>query len=327
MPIDHDAVFKQLLQEFFVEFLALFVPDAAQLLDPATLTLLDKEVFGDLLDPDRREADLVVQARFRDQPTTFIVHLEHQAQEDKALHARMFRYFAKFHDRYAVPVYPIALCSYHTPKQVAPDRYAVGFPGFAVLDFRFRVVQLNQLRWRDYIQHPNPLATALLTRMQVAPRERRAVKAACLAHLVGLPISTKRRRLLRQFLQVYLPLQPAEERLLQEELADLVPREPEDVMTQIVDTFERLGAVKIITAALDKRFGPLDVSIKDQIALYPFELLEALNLAQFAFTSQADLEAWLSANPVPPWVDPLGEWDADLEEPLDTGDDPPTSRG
>ncbi|MBP1468118.1 hypothetical protein EYB53_020565 [Candidatus Chloroploca sp. M-50] len=87
---------------------------------------------------------------------------------------------------------------------------------------------MNQLRWRDYLENPNPLVAALLTRMQVAPRERRAVKAACMAYLVGLPISTKRRRMLRQFLEVYLPLQPAEERLLQEELADLVPREPED---------------------------------------------------------------------------------------------------
>lgn len=311
MRIDHDAIFKQLLEEFFLEFLDLFVPEALQLLDPTSLTFLDKEVFRDLLDPDRREADLVVQARFRDQPATFIVHLEHQAQEDKILHQRMFRYFAKFHERYAAPVYPIALCSYRTPKQLAPDRYAIGFPDFAVLDFRFRVVQLNQFRWRDYLQHPNPLATALLARMQVAARERRAVKAACMAHLMGLSINAKRRRILRQFLEVYLPLQPVEESLLQEELADMAPREPEEAMTQIIGTFERLGAVKIITAALDKRFGPLDATIKEQIALYPFELLETLNLAQFDFTSLADLEAWLAANPVPPWVDPLGEWDDD----------------
>jgi hypothetical protein len=92
--------------------------------------------------------------------------------------------------------------------------------------------------------------------MQVAPRERRAVKAACIAYLMGLPISTKRRRILRQFLEVYLPLQSAEESLFQEELADLAPMHQEDSMTQIVGTWERLGAVKIITAALDKRFGP-----------------------------------------------------------------------
>jgi hypothetical protein len=84
-------------------------------------------------------------------------------------------------------------------------------------------------------------------------------------------------------------------------------------MTQIVGTWERLGAVKIITAALDKRFGPLDAAIKDRIALYPFELLETLNLAQFDFTHLADLDVWLVANPVPLWVDPLDEWDEDEE--------------
>lgn len=84
-------------------------------------------------------------------------------------------------------------------------------------------------------------------------------------------------------------------------------------MEGFVTSWERLGAVKIITAALDKRFGPLDAAIKDQIALYPFELLEALNLAQFDFASLDDLKTWLATNPVPHWVDPLGEWGEDEE--------------
>lgn len=41
------------------------------------------------------------------------------------------------------------------------------------------------------------------------------------------------------------------------------------------------------------------------------DLLEDLILAQVRFTTLADLEAWLAANPVPPWVDPIGEWDAE----------------
>jgi predicted transposase/invertase (TIGR01784 family) len=109
--IDHDSIFKQLLTEFFVEFLDLFVPDALALLEPESLTFLDKESFVDLLDPSRREADLVVQARLRGQDASFIVHLEHQAQEDQVLDRRMFRYFARFYDRYDMPIYPIALCS------------------------------------------------------------------------------------------------------------------------------------------------------------------------------------------------------------------------
>ncbi|MCS7288321.1 MAG: DUF4351 domain-containing protein [Roseiflexus sp.] len=126
----------------------------------------------------------------------------------------------------------------------------------------------------------------------------------------NLPISAKRRRIISQFLDVYLSLQPTAERALQQELAGLAPMQQEELsMTRVVGTLARLGAAEIITAALDKRFGPLDEAIKDQIALYPFELLEALILAQVYFTTLADLEAWLAANPAPPWVDPLGEWD------------------
>jgi len=225
----------------------------------------------------------------------------------------MFRYFARFHDRYAVPIYPIVLCSYQTPKQLAPDRYIVGFPNFAVLDFRFRVIQSNQLRWRNFLQHPNPLATALLTRMRVAPRERLAVKAACLAHLIGLPISSKRRRMIRQFLDVYLPLQPPEERLLHEKLPELASPRQEEPMTGFVTSWERLAGVRMVTMLLDARFGPLSDAIKAHIADYPYHLLEALILAQVGFTNLADLEAWLAINPVPPWVDPLGESDEDEE--------------
>ncbi len=117
-----------MLTEFFVEFLSLFAPDALALLDEELLTFLDKELFVDLLDPARREADLVVQARWRGQATSFIVHLEHQAQEDVALDRRMFRYFARFYDRYDMPIYPIALCSYASPRPAAKERHHLAFP-------------------------------------------------------------------------------------------------------------------------------------------------------------------------------------------------------
>lgn len=71
--IDHDAPFKRLPEEFFVEFLDIFALDSLQLLDAGTLAFLDKEMFRDLLDPDRRETDLVVRAHYRDQPARFIV--------------------------------------------------------------------------------------------------------------------------------------------------------------------------------------------------------------------------------------------------------------
>jgi hypothetical protein len=69
----------------------------------------------------------------------------------------------------------------------------------------------------------NPLATALMTRMQVAPNERRQVKLAGLQTLLGKPLNPRRRRLLSQMLDLYLPLPVAERQELAAELATLQP--------------------------------------------------------------------------------------------------------
>ena len=47
----------------------------------------------------------------------------------------MFRYFARLHDKHAMPVYPIVLFS-HTSSLPEPDLYEVAFPDLAVLQFR-----------------------------------------------------------------------------------------------------------------------------------------------------------------------------------------------
>ena len=68
----------------------------------------------------------------------------------------MFTYFARFHEKYGLPVYPIAVFSYQTPKEPEPDEYRIDFPDLAVLPFRFRVVQLNQLAWQDFEKRTQP---------------------------------------------------------------------------------------------------------------------------------------------------------------------------
>jgi hypothetical protein len=60
--LSHDALFKLLLSEFFREFLVLFAPDIEQQLSDGWI-FLDKELFVDLVMPNRREADLVIQVR------------------------------------------------------------------------------------------------------------------------------------------------------------------------------------------------------------------------------------------------------------------------
>jgi hypothetical protein len=60
---EHDQRFKQLLQEFFPEFLNLFFPQQAARLDFSRVEWLDKELFPDAGQSDVYVLDLVARLR------------------------------------------------------------------------------------------------------------------------------------------------------------------------------------------------------------------------------------------------------------------------
>ncbi len=153
--MDHDRLFKQLLRTFFAEFLALFLPDVAGYVEPGSLEFLDKEIFTDLTAGERHEVDMLVECQFRGRDACFLVHVETQASAQENFGGRMFRYFARLHEKFTVPVYPIALFTYDVPQRAEPDVYEVMFPDLDVLAFRFRTIQLNHLNWRDFVRQPN----------------------------------------------------------------------------------------------------------------------------------------------------------------------------
>jgi len=41
-----------------------------------------------------------------------------------------------------------------------------------VLDFSFQAIQLNRLNWRDYLRQANPVASALMAKMNIASADR-----------------------------------------------------------------------------------------------------------------------------------------------------------
>src|SRR5256885_16442465 len=89
-PMDHDRLFKELLRNFFLEFIAAFVPNVQQFIDSASIEFLDKEVFTDVASSDRHEVDLLVKARFKAREAFFLVHVENQASAQEDFAARMF---------------------------------------------------------------------------------------------------------------------------------------------------------------------------------------------------------------------------------------------
>ncbi|MGK7874319.1 MAG: Rpn family recombination-promoting nuclease/putative transposase, partial [Xenococcaceae cyanobacterium] len=220
--IDHDRLFKELLSTFFVEFIQLFFSEVMDYLEPDSVILLEKEVFTDVTAGEKHETDLIAQVKFRGERSFFLIHVETESSSRPRFNKRMFRYFARLHEKFDIPVYPIVVFSYDQPKKVAISSYQVEFPNFAVLRFNYRVVQLNRLNWRDFLNQPNPVASALMAKMRIAPEERAKVKAECLRLLVTLKLDPARMQLISGFVDTYLNLNPAEEKEFQREISTFI---------------------------------------------------------------------------------------------------------
>ncbi len=100
--IDHDRLFKELLSNFFPEFIELFFPDVSAYWEPDSIEFLPQEVFTDVTEGERKILDIVVKAKLRNQQTLFIIHTEHQSYSQAGFERRMFNYFARLHEKYAL---------------------------------------------------------------------------------------------------------------------------------------------------------------------------------------------------------------------------------
>lgn len=294
--IDHDRLFKELLTTFFVEFLDLFFPQVLGYLDQDSLTFLDKEIFTDVTAGEKYESDLIVQAKFQGQDTYFLLHVEAQASAQSRFNQRMFHYFARLHAKFDLPVYPIVIFSYDRPFKPAQQEYCVNFPDFSVLQFNYRVLQLNQLHWRDFLTQSNPVASALMAKMQIAPGDRPKVKAECLRLLVTLKLDPARMQLISGFVDTYLTLTPAEESVFQSTIAELNSPDQEQVM-QLTTSWMRQGIEQgqksLLCKQIKHRFGELDSSTLAKVEQLTVPQLEKLGEVLLDCADLADLEQWL----------------------------------
>ncbi len=303
--IDHDRIFKELIRTFFIEFVELFLPDVNTDLDHSSIEFLDKEVFTDVTSGEKHEADLIVKARFRGQQSFFLFHIEAQADDRKKppFSKRMFTYFARLHEEHDLPVYPVVIFSYDSPLRPEPETYRVEFPGFSVLEFNFRVIQLNRLNWRDFLNHPNPLASALMAKMRMTRKERQQAKLECLRLILTFKLNPAKMQMLTGFVDTYLRLGDDEEELVRAKLADLVPKE---TFMEWISPWQRWGmmdglkegrmeeAITILMRQMKRRFGALGDDIETRLRTLPLTEIEDLVETSVEFKKADDLTQWLS---------------------------------
>jgi len=301
--IDHDQNFKELIATFFLEFLELFLPEMASTIDPDSIRFLPQEYFADLVDGDEKIIDLLVEVKRAGQETTFLFHVEAQSYSETKLNRRMFYYLARLHQNYVKDIYPIVIFSFDQPYRAEEDTFTIEFPTLKVLEFRFHAIQLNRLNWRDYIDRPNPVAAALMSKMKIAKSDRPKVKAECLRLLVTLKLDPAKTRLISKFVDTYLRLNAQEEQTFQAEIDKIGVTQKEAIM-QVTTSWEEKGLGRgieqgqrsLISLLLQQKMGQLPDAVTDRISNLPFDKLSALAIALLNFNSSVDLDRWLESN-------------------------------
>jgi hypothetical protein len=77
--------------------------------------------------------------------------------------------------------------SHDSPQTPEPNSYRIDFANKKILEFNYEVIQLNQLQWQAFVNQRNPLASALMPKMQMDITERSTVKlVVCVINSDGL---------------------------------------------------------------------------------------------------------------------------------------------
>ena len=302
--INHDQLFKELLTVFFVEFLELFFPAVLEYLDTETIAFLDKELFINTVQGEKKIMDIVASAKFQQQDYSFLIHIENESKSNTDFNERLFRYFCTLFLRYNRPVYPIVVFSYDKPKRLDKSSFVIDFPDKQVLNFDYEIVQLNSLDWRNFINQKNPVAAALMAKMDINVEDRPKVKAECLRLLVTLELDPAKMELISGFVDTYLNLDEAEETIFQDELSTINIEEQEQIM-EITTSWQRKGRLEgleegkvegqsnTILRLLNRKFGSLDVTTSERIKALSASQLDSLTEDLLDFQSVEDLNNWL----------------------------------
>lgn len=258
---------------------------------PGEVTFFPQEIYSSIGSEEKRIIDLLARVKFRGKDSYFLFHIEPQSSDKRKFKRRMFCYFARLHEKYNLPIYPIVIFSYDNPRKAAETEYRVEFPDFQVLQFNFHAIQLNRLNWRDYLNKPNPVASALMAKMQIVEADRPKVKIECLRMLATLKLDPARTEFISKFVDTYLRLNQVEEQIFRAELDKLEPVEQETIM-QTITSWEKKGLEKgiqqglllgrregetdLVLRLLTRKVGALSPEVEEQVQALSSELVQSL---------------------------------------------------
>ena len=214
--------------------------------------------------------------------------------------ARLLLYLALLYKDHGLLVYPIVLYSYDEPYRPEPDTIRFDFPNKSVLIFNYEVIQLNRLDWKDFVDSQNPIASALMAKMKIHPKDKAIAKAACMKMMLSLELSSEESALIAGIIHAYIRLTPAESVLFDRATSEFDPALKEKAML-LTNPWEEKGmergsiteAQRLTLRFIGRRFGDIPENLEGRIRRLSLQPLKDLHDSLFDFSQLSDVEEWL----------------------------------
>jgi len=198
----------------------------------------------------------------------------------------MFKYMCQLYLRYDAVILPIVVFSDDSLWKIpVSNKFRLEIADKTIVRFEFESVKLKSLNYRNFLDSKNPLAFALMAKMNYNRQEQVRLKADFLRLILGSQVDEMRQSLLVEFVETYVPL-------MNEDLAqfeELIQSEDQYVEVEyMVTVYEQRGIEKgiengkqnTLLKQLEKKFGEVPVEMEHKIrSTESIERLDVLLLA------------------------------------------------
>ncbi|GEN36029.1 MULTISPECIES: hypothetical protein [Aneurinibacillus] len=233
---DYDALWKEVIEEFFEEFLHFFAPDLYEAVDfNKGYEFLEQELrtlFPDS-EAEKKYTDKLAKLYLKSGEEKWILtHIEVQGSRDLDFAERMFRYFYRVYDKYDRKIFALALFSDESPSY-KPDTYKYEFFD-TTLTYTYRSYKIVEQNEEELTRSENPFSMAVLAGLYVV-KSKKDINARYQfkINLIRLLLQKEWRRekieKLFVFIDGLLKLPVEKEKNFEAELNEMVWREGENM--------------------------------------------------------------------------------------------------
>jgi len=210
--INHDLLFKKLLELYFEPFLEAFYPQLHEKLDFTHQKLLSEEFIADAQTGQRYIADFVIESKLKNTNKKVIIHIEPQSYNQANFNERMYIYHGLLYAKHQQPIISIALLTHESEQYT--NTFKQNILDLTKFSHSFSSLHLPSKHWRDYVEQENIVSATFMSLMMYDRKDKVDLTFTFMRILQEAKLSEHELEFLYGFFHTYVKLTKEEEEKL-----------------------------------------------------------------------------------------------------------------